>query len=208
MAEESAQAMAKASEEQRRDEAIRRALRRQALADRDALSQEKRRRAALSLTKRLLRHPWFDGSEIVLLYASFGSELSTWALMEETLRLGKALYLPRVTQDAAKARMEFYRVRALSELAAGYGNIPEPPAGREKYGGGPEEAAHTLVLMPGVAFDREKNRLGYGKGFYDGYLAKRQALRLRTVALGYRCQLMERIPAREGDVRPCQVLCF
>ncbi len=183
-------------------------IRQQALAARDALGEEERRRASLLMTERLLGHQWFYGSDRIFLFASFGSEISTWDLMEETLRLGKALYLPKVAKGPGNWEMQFYQVTDLSKLSPGYGNIPEPSGGMKSYDGTPQTAAHTLVLMPGAAFDREKNRLGYGKGFYDRFLAGRKELAARTIALGHRCQLVERIPEREGDVRPCQVLLF
>ena len=62
--------------------------------------------------------------------------------------------------------------------------------------------------MPGAAFDGYRNRLGYGKGFYDIFRADKDALRRRSIAVGFKCQIVERIPEREGDVKPYQILCF
>ena len=68
-------------------------------------------------------------------------------------------------------------------------------------------ADKTLLLMPGVAFDRYRNRIGYGKGFYDRFLAEFPELCLRSIAVGYQCQLLEELPSEETDIRPCQVIC-
>ena len=65
-----------------------------------------------------------------------------------------------------------------------------------------------MLLKPGAAFDGYRNRLGYGKGFYDNFLADKSALQFRTIAVGFQCQLVERIPEREGDIRPCQIICM
>jgi 5-formyltetrahydrofolate cyclo-ligase len=62
------------------------------------------------------------------------------------------------------------------------------------------------MIMPGVAFDPERNRIGYGKGFYDRYLQDKPAL--RTIAIGYDCQMVAEIQTEETDVKPMQVICL
>lgn len=201
---------------------IRRKLRREALRARDALSPDERRRGSLLMTERILGHQWFYGSDIFLCFISFGSEIDTNELLNEAIRLGKKVYVPKVIASSEKtdmnfyradmlfymADMHFYRMTALSELSEGYKGIPEPTGMSEKYEYRAEDAARTLLLMPGVAFDGFRNRLGYGKGFYDSFLADKEALKLRTIAVGFQCQMVEKIPEREGDVRPCQVICL
>lgn len=187
---------------------IRRKLRRKALAARDAMSLKERQRGTLLMTERLLGHQWFYGSEIFLCFVSFGSEIDTKELMSEALRLGKKVYVPKVTNVSENPVMCFYRLTDLSELSEGYKGIPEPSSMTEEYCYYPEEADRTLLLMPGAVFDGYRNRLGYGKGFYDRFLADKEALWQRSIAVGFRCQLVEEIPAREGDIKPCQVICF
>ena len=102
--------------------------------------------------------------------------------------------------------MTFYRIGGIGELIRGYRGIPEPVGNTERYCGG-EQAEKTLLLMPGVAFDRRRNRIGYGKGFYDRFLAKHSELQSRSIGVGYECQLVEEFPAEETDIRPCQVIC-
>lgn len=191
-----------------RAEEIRRRIRREALQARDALSPEERRRGAVLMTERILGHQWFYRSDIFLGFVSYGSEIDTRELIDEALRFGKRVYLPKVTQTSDVPEMLFYRVTDLSELQAGYRGIPEPTGLTEEYVYQPQEAEQTFVLMPGAAFDGYRNRLGYGKGFYDRFLAEREALQLRTVAVGFQCQMVEEIPARAGDIRPYQVICL
>ena len=187
----------------------RRRLRREALQRREALSREERQRAALLMTERLLGHQWFYRSETILGFVGYGSEIPTWELLGEALRLGKKLYVAKVMDASEKSVMKFFRLTELSELKPGYKGIPEPPEGAGEYCFRPEEAERTLLLMPGVAFDGERNRLGYGRGFYDTFFADKKELCLRSLAVGFRCQRTEGpIPVREGDIRPCQVLLF
>ena len=183
-------------------------IRRAALRARDALSSDERRRGSLLMTERILGHQWFYCSDIFLCFVSFGSEIDTHELILEAIRLGKKVFVPKVTNVSEISEMNFYRVTDLSELEEGYKGIPEPAGLSEKYEYAAEDAHRTLLLMPGAAFDGFRNRLGYGKGFYDSFLADKEALWLRTIAVGFRCQMVEEIPAREGDIKPCQVICF
>ena len=61
--------------------------------------------------------------------------------------------------------------------------------------------------MPGVAFDRYRNRIGYGKGFYDRFLADNPEMQSRSIAVGYQCQLLDVLPAEETDIRPQHIIC-
>lgn len=187
---------------------LRSSLRQKALKARDALSQEERRRGSLLITERILGHQWFYRSDVFLCFVSYGSEINTHELINEALRLGKRVYVPKVTNASEKAEMRFYRMTNMSELAEGYKGIPEPTGLSEEYIYREAEAEQTLLLMPGAAFDGYRNRLGYGKGFYDRFLADKQALQFRTIAVGFQCQLVDKIPEREGDIRPCQVICM
>lgn len=199
------------------------AIRKAALAARDALGTEERRKAELLLAERILGHQWFYGSEEILCFVSFGSEIDTREIIGEALRAGKRVYVPKVLtgeerkatggvnregQGEALPRMDFFRIEGMNQLKPGYKGILEPSGDSDRYIYTPERAGHTLMLMPGAAFDGFRNRLGYGGGFYDRYLADREALKLRTVAVGFRCQLVGEIPAEGTDVRPCQVICM
>lgn len=180
-----------------------RALRGQVLRRRGELTDRERQRAAVLLTERILGHQWFYLSDTVLGFAGYGSEIGTDEILLECLRQKKRLYLPRVEGD----EMHFYRVFALEELEFGYKGIREPKAEAQRYVYDEAEADRTLMLMPGVAFDPLRNRMGYGKGFYDRFLADKEKLQLRTIGVGYTCQMVERVPGGEKDIRPCQVIC-
>lgn len=191
--------------------AKKRRIRREILAVRDALTDEQQRRASCLITERLLGHQWFYRSESLLCYVSYGSELDTVELIREALRLGKAVYVPRVLEEH---RMDFFRIGSLEELRPGFHGIPEPPESGEIYTGETlltettrhEDAILALMLMPGVAFDSYGNRLGYGGGYYDRYLAAHPRFQTYSIAVGHSCQLVERLPREETDCRPYQVI--
>ena len=137
-----------------------------------------------------------------MIFASYGSEIDTSEIISEALRTGKRVYLPRVEG----LEMQFYRIYSLEELTEGYRGIPEPDGTSERYLYSENEADHTLMIMPGVAFDPYRHRIGYGKGFYDRFLEGKEALSLRTIAVGFWCQMVEEIPQEEKDIRPYQVI--
>lgn len=178
-------------------------LRKEVLAVRDALTREERKKAAFLLTERLLGHQWFYLSEVVLGFVSYGSEIDTKEILEEALRKGKKLYVPRVEGED----MVFYRICSLNELTEGYKGILEPEGTTEIFHYEEQAADKALMLMPGAVFDRQRNRIGYGLGFYDKYLADKEALQLRTIAVGFQCQLLDNIPAGAEDIKPYQVIC-
>lgn len=179
-------------------------LRKAVLQKREALSVDEREQAALLLTERILGHQWFYLSDSILGFASYGSEIVTDELLKEALNRGKKVYLPKIEGE----NMVFYRVNSLDELVEGYKGIREPLGTTECYNYNEDIANKTLMLMPGVAFDSFRNRIGYGKGFYDRYLSDKEALQLRSIAVGYQCQLVEEIPAGAFDIKPYQVILY
>lgn len=181
-------------------------IRKAVLRKRNALSPGERERGSVLVTERILGHQWYYRAEYLLCFVSCGSEISTWEILQEALKSGKKVYVPRVTQGAV-SEMHFYRIRTLDELTEGYRGIPEPVGDTEEYVYTADRAEHTLMLMPGVAFDKFRNRIGYGKGFYDKYLADKANLQLYTIAIGYKCQLVEELPVSDTDIRPYQVIC-
>lgn len=189
---------------QRKRMKTKREIRREALALRDALSGEMRKIASLKVADRIIGHQWFYQAEHLLSFVSYGSEMDTTEIILEALKKEKKVYVPKVEGEV----MHFYRIYSLAELREGYKGILEPTGKSERY----EEkerltkGERVLMLMPGAAFDPFRNRIGYGKGFYDKYLADKEDLRNFTIGIGFACQMVEEIPAEETDIKPYQVI--
>ena len=96
--------------------------------------------------------------------------------------------------------MRFFRIRSFEDLQEGTMHIMEPDPQKCDC---LDVAENTLIIMPGVAFDINRHRIGYGGGFYDRYLAKHPDH--PTVAAAYSFQVFDQIPAEAQDIRP-QVL--
>jgi 5-formyltetrahydrofolate cyclo-ligase len=173
-----------------------RELRRQVLALRDALDPETRAADSRAICRRVAQSPEFRGAGTVLLFSSFGSEVDTGALLQEALRVGKRLVLPRVNSETRF--LELREVRDLSaDVAPGTWSIPEPLPERC-----PEASLAQIdfVLAPGVAFDRQLRRVGYGGGYYDRILASIQA-GTPAIAICFGMQLVPEVPTDAHDVR-------
>lgn len=179
-------------------------IRKRILALRDGLSPAERMRSQVLLTERILGHQWYYRASEILLFASCGSEIDTSEIREDALRCGKKVFFPKVMGE----QMEFYRFLSGEKLEPGFKGIPEPAGdpGQERFVYSEERAENVLMLMPGVAFDVYRNRIGYGKGFYDRYLADKE--HLHTIAIGFDCQMVSVIESDKTDIRPMQVICL
>ena len=172
-----------------------RELRARILRDRDATSAEYRARAGASIAATLSKREDFASSKSVLLTLRFGSEWDTRALLDSALARGKTVAVPRV--NLATRMLDICAITRLEHDAApGYRGIPEPCAHCALL----DIASIDWVLVPGVAFDLEGRRIGYGGGYYDRLLPLLRADTHR-VAGAFELQLVERVPAAAHDVR-------
>lgn len=162
------------------DESEKSLIRKKMIKRRDGLSLETRETLSARIEERLTALEEYTGAKVVLSYASFRSEVITDRINRRILKDGKELYLPKTYVDQNK--MVFYRVTDLdTDLVPGAMGIREP----KPVCAFPGSQGGILILMPGVAFDSRKNRLGYGGGYYDRFLNEYPSLEEQTVFLAY-----------------------
>lgn len=177
-----------------------RALRRQVLGRRDALDPGWRDWASRAIFTRVEALPAVQAARRVLGYHSFGSEPATEPFLRRVLAEGRRLVLPRIDRPARS--LTLYEVVDLdADLVAGPWGIREPDPARAR---GVDPAEVDLVLVPGVAFDSQGGRLGYGAGYYDRLLGG-CAPGTPRVAAAFEIQVVERVPAGPQD-RPVDVI--
>jgi 5-formyltetrahydrofolate cyclo-ligase len=175
------------------------ALRRRMRDRRDALVNGELERRSARVMERVMGLGAYQRARSRLLFCSFGSEVLTDALIDETLESGAELLLPRV-----KGPEETLALHAVcdpeADLAPGCFGIDEPICDRC-----PERSLNDIdfVLVPGLAFDRRGGRLGYGGGFFDYILNVRTDLVQSgaAVAVAFSCQIAEEVPVAGWDVR-------
>lgn len=121
-------------------------------------------------------------------YLPYNQEVRTTPMLEQALADGKRIAVPKVYGE----EMRFIYMEDLSAVNQGYAGIPEPVAD-----GPVADDPQALVLMPGLAFDREGHRIGYGGGFYDKFLEAEPDH--PTVALCYGFQMLEHLETEAHD---------
>ncbi len=169
---------------------LRRMIREKKRAMTSAEIEEKSRR----LGEMLLESPAYCQAKTVYGYLPYNQEVRTTPMLEQALRDGKRVAVPKCYGD----EMRFIYLEDLSRVEKGYAGIPEPVED------GPVADDKTaLVLMPGMAFDPQGHRIGYGGGFYDKFLAAEPEH--PTLALCYDFQMLTRLDTEEFDIPVDQV---
>lgn len=170
--------------EQKRD------IRKGVLKKRNELSEWEWDEKSHRIYEKVVNHPFFLEADTVYCYVDYNREVGTRNIIETAWKMQKKVAVPKIDEN----EMNFYYIHSFLELHDGYRGILEPKNAMKA------NDESMLVIMPGVAFDKEKNRLGYGKGFYDRFLQKHT--NCHTLALGFEMQLIDSVPAGEYDIRP------
>ena len=160
------------------------------------MTRTERFEKSMRIFEQLITVPEFKRADRIYTYVSMDNEIDTIMLIDYSLSLEKRVFVPRVSGKD----MEFYEISDISELSPGYMGIYEPDINGKE----PDYSRTGFMCMPGLAFDKSYNRIGYGGGFYDRYLSVEN--KLYKAALAYEAQLLESIPAQDGDVRPDMIV--
>ena len=165
---------------------------------RNNLSAGERKQKSQEIWEHVKGDPKYQAAREVLVYMDYRSEVMTTGLVEELLAdTSKKVFAPKVEG----MHIRFYEIKSLDELKKGYQGIREPEENPEKRFT-PDMAARleAVVLVPGAAFDRQRGRIGYGKGFYDRFFSDYGEV--YGIALSFSCQIAKEIPMEPHDRRP------
>ena len=171
-------------------------LRRQIREKKRALTEEQIATASIELCKQFLDTQQYADAKTVYGYLPYNQEVRTIPILQQALDDGKRVAVPKVYGD----QMRFIFITGFDDLANSDMGIPEPVAD-----GPVADDTTALVLMPGLAFDPQGHRVGYGGGFYDKFLATEP--KHPTVALCYDFQLLPRLETDVFDIPVDLVLC-
>lgn len=136
----------------------------------------------------------FQSAGVVMVYLNMPNEVDTTPLVLEAFQADKTVLAPRICWE--KLHMEALEIRSLEQ---GLFTRPKGPPIREPVDGEPWPLEDIdLIVLPALAFDRTGNRLGWGKGFYDRFLA-RPALHAYRIGLAFAEQVIDSVPIIETD---------
>lgn len=167
-------------------------LRRQALNYRKALSADEKATFDKKIENKLLNMWQYLQSDVILIYASTSVEVDTFGIIRHALAENKKVFLPRC--NYSDISLSFYRVSDTASLTERRYGILEP---EESEGGLYKPVEKALCIVPGLVFSDCGNRIGYGKGYYDRFLA---GFPYETVGLCYRENVLSEVPSDSFDV--------
>ena len=170
-------------------------LRREIRARKRAMTEVEIEERSARLAQLFFASGAYQNAKTIYGYLPYNQEVRTVPMLERALKDGKKVAVPKVYGE----EMKFLYLDDLTAVAKGYAGIPEPIAD--------EPVAHdetALVLMPGLAFDPQGHRIGYGGGFYDKFLAAEP--NHPTLALCYEFQMLPKLDVEDHDIPVDMVL--
>lgn len=154
-----------------------------------AMSADEIETISAQLGKLFAETDFYRNANTIYGYLPYNQEVRTVPMLEQALRDGKRVAVPKVFGD----EMKFIYITDFTKVEKGYAGIPEPVENAPI-----ADDPTALVLMPGLAFDPEGHRIGYGGGFYDKFLEREPEH--PTVALCYSFQMLPKLETEEHDI--------
>ena len=163
-------------------------MRKQLLDARDSLSLDFINITSKQIQDNLRKIDFFRNAKSVGAYYSIGSEVKTQDILQEILKSGKDLALPKVV----KKDLVFKKINSISDLEQGNFSVMEPKDYCE------DIKKMEVIIVPAIALTRDGYRLGYGFGYYDRYLSGKK---IKAIALSYSKQIIRSFQHSNHDVR-------
>lgn len=174
---------------------------------RDSIVPELRHAKDIEISRRFQSLTIYQSAQAIMFFVSFRSEVDTFSLINHALSLGKQVILPKVItlyfSDVHERRLipvEINTLKDLRQFQLSKMGILEPisslifPLNKI-----------DLIVMPGVAFDHKRNRLGYGGGYYDRFLSE-TIEKPYTIALAYQEQIIKEVPVETHDIKVDKII--
>lgn len=169
-------------------------IRDQVRSQRELLLQKEIEKNSDIIKDRLFSLPEYKKAKKILYYASFGSEVGTHEMIKESLETKKVV-LPKFTEDG----LELSGIDSFEDLEIGTYDILEPRELKKI-----EEEKIDLIIVPGIAFDKRRHRIGFGQGHYDRLL--KDFPKVEKIALAFNMQIVDKVPNEEWDIQVDKII--
>lgn len=166
------------------------------------LSQEYIENESNKILEKLLAHPSYIHSKYIFTYVSFNQEVRTSGLIKRGFQDKKKIAVPKIINK----RLEFIWIDNLSSYETSNIGINEPIEENMVTKSQLKSLDNILMIVPGLAFDKYKNRIGYGKGFYDNYFAENMSVPFKKIGITYDFQIMEDIVPSDNDIKIDEII--
>ena len=172
-------------------------LRKEILEKRNNINLVKKMEMDKKILEQFYESKYYKEAEKIFIYISYDSEINTKVIINRALKDKKKIYVPRT--EFKTRHMDAVEITTLDNLIESKYGILEPKT--EEPHIDPNE--FDLIVVPGVAFDRNGGRMGYGAGFYDRYFKKineENIDKIIKLALAYELQILDKVPMDAKDV--------
>ena len=144
------------------------------------------------ICKKIINSLCYKNANVIAIYRSLPDEVDTTDLILNSLKNNKRVLLPRVINSEIK----FFEIKDLNyKCEKSKFNILEPV---EDYNNYVEKNEIDLIIVPGLCFDKNGNRLGFGKGFYDRFLAD---ISTNIIGICFKEQIIKKVPITNDDIK-------
>ncbi len=169
-------------------------IRDQIRSKRELLPQEDIDKKSKIIQDKLFSLSEYKNAGEILFYVSFGSEVDTHDMIKESLNTKKVV-VPKFTEDG----LHLSRIDSFEELQKGTYDILEPMKLKKI-----NEKNIDLIIVPGIAFDKRRHRIGFGQGHYDRLLKRFPDV--KKIALAFNMQMVDKIPNDEWDIKVDKII--
>lgn len=175
-------------------------IRRLVRTEKEKLTTDEILHYSKAVSEIFLNSKHYKNATVLYPYLAYNQEILTTFIIEQAWKDRKTVCVPKVLADGI---MEFYEIKSFDEVSPGTCGIPEPAGSAP-----PANFPEVLILMPGIAFDRTGNRIGYGGGFYDRYIARYEAAgtHFTKISLAYPFQIFPEIPTEKFDKKIDEII--
>ncbi|MBU6134062.1 5-formyltetrahydrofolate cyclo-ligase [Clostridium tertium] len=169
-------------------------LRNKILEIRDSLNNNEKELMDNKIFNELINTDLYKRSINIFIYISFSNEINTRNIIEKAFKDKKNVFIPKVYKD--DKLMKAIKLNSIDELKKNSMGILEPIDDSNYI----EKENIDLIVVPGVVFDKECNRIGYGGGYYDRYLKDIKSKK-NKIALAYDLQIVDKIESEVHDIK-------
>ena len=169
-------------------------LRNKILEIRDSLNNNEKELMDNKIFNELINTDLYKRSINIFIYISFSNEINTRNIIEKAFKDKKNAFIPKVYKD--DKLMKAIKLNSIDELKKNSMGILEPIDDSNYI----EKENIDLIVVPGVVFDKECNRIGYGGGYYDRYLKDIKSKK-NKIALAYDLQIVDKIESEVHDIK-------